>query len=227
LEFRGGGTYPLIKSHCAFTLAEVLVTLGIIGVVSAMTLPTLVKNHQRQVYVTQLHKVYNEMSQAFEQVITDSNAVNLRESKYWREDNEWFFRNYFKTAKICSGNSVYDCFADEYKNMNGDVIRLRGFIATGGDEEGNGTSAILADGASVFIGGKLTVVTDINGKQGPNILGRDLFDFGLDENGNIYVEGDIEDLVSNFSTNCTSAVDQGRYGACLAKIINDGWKMDY
>ena len=47
-----------------FTLAEVLVTLGIIGVVSAMTLPTLVKNHQRQVYVTQLQKVYNELSQA-------------------------------------------------------------------------------------------------------------------------------------------------------------------
>ena len=44
-----------------FTLAEVLVTLGIIGVVSAMTLPTLVKNHQRQVYVTQLQKVYKDL----------------------------------------------------------------------------------------------------------------------------------------------------------------------
>lgn len=223
----GGGTHSLAP---AFTLAEVLVTLGIIGVVSAMTLPTLVKNHQRQVYVTQLQKVYNEMSQAFEQVITDSNAVNLRESKYWREGNEWFFRNYFKTTKICSGNDVYDCFADEYKNMNGNTIRLRGFIATGGGEDGVGVSAVLADGASVFVmgnGNMNTVVTDINGKQGPNILGRDLFDFGFDENGNIYVEGDIEDLVSNFSTNCTSAVDQGRYGACLAKILNDGWKMDY
>ena len=44
-----------------FTLAEVLVTLGIIGVVSALTIPTLVKNHQRQVYVTQLQKVVNEL----------------------------------------------------------------------------------------------------------------------------------------------------------------------
>ena len=48
----------------AFTLAEVLVTLGIIGVVSAMTVPTLMQNYQRQSYVTQLHKVYNEVQQA-------------------------------------------------------------------------------------------------------------------------------------------------------------------
>ena len=47
-------------AHCdklrraAFTLAEVLITLGIIGVVAALTLPTLIQNHQKQVYVTQL-----------------------------------------------------------------------------------------------------------------------------------------------------------------------------
>ncbi len=45
-----------------FTLAEVLVTLGIIGVVSALTVPTLMQNHQRKVFVTQLHKVYSEIS---------------------------------------------------------------------------------------------------------------------------------------------------------------------
>ena len=40
----------------AFTLAEVLITLGIIGVVAAMTLPSLIANHQKQVYVTGLKK---------------------------------------------------------------------------------------------------------------------------------------------------------------------------
>ena len=64
----------------ASTLAEVLVTLGIIGVVSAMTVPTLMQNYQRQSYVTQLHKVYNEMSQVFQQMMTDRNALNLKET---------------------------------------------------------------------------------------------------------------------------------------------------
>ena len=64
----------------AFTLAEVLVTLGIIGVVSAMTVPTLMQNYQRQSYVTQLHKVYNELNQATLRYQTDRNALNLKEA---------------------------------------------------------------------------------------------------------------------------------------------------
>lgn len=63
-------------SHMGFTLAEVLVTLGIIGVVSAMTVPTLMQNYQRQSYVTQLHKVYNEFSQAAERYKNDNNYLN-------------------------------------------------------------------------------------------------------------------------------------------------------
>ena len=62
LELGGGG--PSVAPKPAFTLAEVLVTLGIIGVVSAMTVPSLMQNHQRKTYVTQLHKVYNELQQA-------------------------------------------------------------------------------------------------------------------------------------------------------------------
>ena len=63
-----------------FTLADVLVTLGIIGVVSAMTIPTLMQNHQKKTYVTQLHKVYNELQQAFLQYRNDKNAVSLSEA---------------------------------------------------------------------------------------------------------------------------------------------------
>lgn len=61
----------LNNKRFAFTLAEVLVTLGIIGVVSAMTVPTLMNNYQRQSYVVQLHKVYNEFSQVFERYMAD------------------------------------------------------------------------------------------------------------------------------------------------------------
>ena len=51
---------PSRRGHrSAFTLAEVLITLGIIGVVAAMTLPTLIQQHQKQVYVTGLKKGVN------------------------------------------------------------------------------------------------------------------------------------------------------------------------
>ena len=48
----------------AFTLAEVLITLGIIGVVAAMTMPALIANHQKKVAAVRLEKFYTIMSQA-------------------------------------------------------------------------------------------------------------------------------------------------------------------
>ena len=55
-------TAPFRKS--AFTLAEVLITLGIIGVVAAMTLPSLIGNYKKKQTVTQLKKSYTVLSQA-------------------------------------------------------------------------------------------------------------------------------------------------------------------
>ena len=50
--------------RAAFTLAEVLITLAIIGVVAAMTIPTLIANYQKKVLKTQFMKKYAEISQA-------------------------------------------------------------------------------------------------------------------------------------------------------------------
>ena len=48
-----------------FTLAEVLITLGIIGIVSAMTIPTLVKNYQKKVLKNQFIQSYAIINQAW------------------------------------------------------------------------------------------------------------------------------------------------------------------
>lgn len=196
MEFRGGGgTHSLAP---AFTLAEVLVTLGIIGVISAMTLPTLVKNHQRQVYVTQLRKVVNEITQAVETAVVDHNAVSFREA-HISDTN--FLRNYFKTVKTCtdSEQDLKECFAYEYKNINGESIRLRDFT--------HGECAVLSDGTSMCLNtstGYLNIGVDVNGKQGPNIYGRDLFSFIIDDKNNIKsAEYWIND--NQLATECVSA----------------------
>lgn len=51
----------------AFTLAEVLITLGIIGIVAAMTLPALINKYQQKQTITQLQKVYSVLNQALRQ----------------------------------------------------------------------------------------------------------------------------------------------------------------
>ena len=48
----------------AFTLAEVLITLGIIGIVVALTMPALIWNYRKKQTVTQLKKVYSALQQS-------------------------------------------------------------------------------------------------------------------------------------------------------------------
>lgn len=61
----------------AFTLAEVLITLGIIGVVAAITLPTLIQQHQKQVYVTQLKKALSTVQNMVTKITADEGASDL------------------------------------------------------------------------------------------------------------------------------------------------------
>ena len=217
-----GATHSIAPSRWGFTLAEVLVTLGIIGVVSAMTLPTLTKNHQRKVYATQLQKVYNEFSQASEAYITGRNAINLFEAGLSSQNGvSNFVQSQMKTVKNCE-TTFTDCFASEYKNMNGSTVTNY--------DASNSSCYALPSGASFCLRygfRSLSMVVDVNGKQGPNILGRDLFDFVINNDGTIAVGGDVEELASDFSTNCGNTTTQSTYGACFAKILNDGWKMDY
>jgi len=106
------------RRKAAFTLAEVLITLGIIGVVAAMTLPTLVQNHRKQVVETRLAKFYSVMNQAIK-LSEVTNGDKLYWDKWgvgWETDEEgnedrtkppkalaWYnkyLKDYLKTIKV-------------------------------------------------------------------------------------------------------------------------------
>ena len=65
------------RKRPAFTLAEVLITLGIIGVVAAMTIPTLITTHNKRVVETRLEKFYSSMNQAIRMAELDYGAREL------------------------------------------------------------------------------------------------------------------------------------------------------
>ncbi len=82
-----------------FTLAEVLITLGIIGVVAAMTLPTLIQNHRKHEVETKLAKIYSVVNQAIK-----LSTVEYGEPQYW----DW---DCGKTSSpICSIDEAKDKF---------------------------------------------------------------------------------------------------------------------
>ena len=70
-----------MKKKNAFTLAEVLITLGIIGVVAAMTMPTLIQKNNNRVVETRLMKFYSAINQAIKMA-----EVDYGDKKYWWED---------------------------------------------------------------------------------------------------------------------------------------------
>lgn len=216
----------------AFTLAEVLVTLGIIGVVSAMTVPTLMQNYQRKSYVTQLHKVYNELQQAAQQYMTDRNAVNLREAGLTSNDAlSNFVKTYFKVVSDC-GADRQPCMSNDYSKISGKVL---------GNASGQPLNMTIASGASFGFGVASTgsadnsrvaiFDVDINGSQGPNIAGRDVFILGLFNNGMVdeyeltTAPGDKDTRENLFNTNCIS--DNTSWTGCFGKILNDNCEMTY
>lgn len=64
-----------LKTLPAFTLAEVLITLGIIGVIASITIPTLINNYNKQQYVTNLKKFYTTMNQALTKISVDNGST--------------------------------------------------------------------------------------------------------------------------------------------------------
>ena len=72
----------------AFTLAEVLITLGIIGIVAAMTLPTVVNKYQERVTVTKVKKFYSLINQVLLFAIKDNGYVDEWDYIEYNEDGE-------------------------------------------------------------------------------------------------------------------------------------------
>ena len=110
-----------------FTLAEVLITLGIIGVIAAMTLPTLIQNYQKQVYANGAKKGLNTITNLMNKIqadegVSDFTATTLfndgvcylsNDPNNWSTDNnceelygnpttiERIIPKYIKTVKTC------------------------------------------------------------------------------------------------------------------------------
>lgn len=99
--------------HFAFTLAEVLITLGIIGVVAAMTMPTLIANHQKKETVTKLKAFNSIMGQAFQMAKAENGdwdtwdsgdfGSGLSDSGDGKKQLEWlqkYILPYVKTTEV-------------------------------------------------------------------------------------------------------------------------------
>ncbi len=229
-----GGRVPR-PARTAFTLSEVLITLGIIGVVAALTIPSIMKNYRNKLYTAQLKKTYVQLEDAISNIKADEHSQNFYETTagvaYSAPNAEhpegkgayYFLNNYFKTIKTgcTSAAGTNQCFAPAYTSIDG---------AASGTLFG-GYCVQTTSGAAICMlrnetNHVVSISIDINGPADPNIAGRDAFVFNLDPVTNKLVDWSSDpDKCGTKASNYGHIADYAT--GCVTKIIDSGWNMTY
>lgn len=216
-----------------FTLAEVLITLVIIGIIAAMTIPSLINKTNEQETVVAVKKAYSIFAQAYQKLIAVDGEIypqNLDSDASRRSETvgEMFVKQ-LNVQKICGLSTNDNCFAPEvYKYFNGEDF-------SSFNEAANDYKFRLSDGMSVGIymfsnyenygdSDMLNSVIgyvyfDVNGDKKPNTLGKDTFTFWITKNG-ILPLGTADDNAYDFSSCYTTG------HGCAAWVVTKG-NMDY
>ncbi len=221
-----------------FTLAEVLITLGIIGVVAAMTLPTLIEKHQKKVSAVRLEQTYSQLSQAVLMAQNDHGEI-----KYWdfgagiamsgggyKTAATNFCKKYIVPyLKISKDRGWQTTFKDGgYAN---NIYTLAGNPTTTMGQEryyiemANGVSLLIRqDNDGTNTSRFVLIYADINGKTKPNRMGHDIFLFYLSKAGLSLMPYEVyKDRETLLREGCNLEHQYGNN--CGAVIMLDGWEI--
>lgn len=182
------------ESKIAFTLAEVLITLGIIGVVAAMTIPSLIQSYKEKATVTAVKQSYSIFAQALKMVTIDNPDLSaLTDSSLSaKENSQIMFKEISKHIK-----KVKSCDVDKKCMGNTYYLNLNNEKVSNWDTYNNLVTGVLANGTSFWIlslpasiSGEETyagqIGIDINGNKRPNKFGVDFFWFTFNKNGELF-----------------------------------------
>ena len=201
----------------AFTLAEVLITLAIIGVVAAMTMPTLITKYQMKTFEVGLKKQYlvlqntlnylgqeEGLNQCYTELLYNSDGVGY----YSTKNTQCTDLKNALISKLKLSTITYD-YKTLYKSSNA-VIANGGRVTNSSVsydtlfKYNNSQSYLIADGAVIIMypPEKLqsyfssALIIDVNGKKGPNKWGYDVFYLSFTKKKN----QDILFLSDNYGT---------------------------
>ena len=227
------------KYKKAFTLAEVLITLGVIGVVAAMTIPGLISKYQKRVIETTLKEDFSIFSQVNKMMVANDVALDLETADASDAAiKQWFntyMLPYMNVSTVCYGTA--GCWG-KYQ----DTRRLNGSRFTECAKNlgcgTNGISFIMNNGTMVAldIGSNsqlrtifgvdstastcLKMYVDVNGDKKPNKIGVDIFLMTFTEDG--FVPAGYSKTPTELQQNC-SPNSTGYW--CMTHVKNSGWKI--
>lgn len=215
-----------MRKNKAFTLAETLVVMGIIGVVAALTIPNLSSSTANKENVARVQKAYSTINEAFERVQAEYGNIQrwpLRDFGWNGNNDTDFFANrmseYLKVSKNCARNANQGCMASSVKFLNG-TSTTSGYSAVT-DADTSAYKMILADGTGLAIqvvSGSIFMNVDIDGpRKGSGTIGKDWFRF-------VYDASSTKKVIPANTSNLTSSFATGE--GLTAWVIETG-NMDY
>ena len=226
-----------------FTLAEVLITLTIIGVIAAITIPNLMQKWSDHADVVKVKEAYSILGNAIKMAVVERGEIRdwdwpKRQDMDPDENGTYcasVLTHYLKVAKDCTNNTKGECSRFQLKNLQGEDL-------PGGSGMHNywQNVLILQNGMSVEctpsvivsepinnIVPALVLTVDINGAKAPNRDGWDRFVYFYKSTGNAL----IDSFYKFDSRHCNplvpySIADSNNGRGCVKWIINHG-NMDY
>ena len=224
-----------------FTLAEVLITLSILGIVAIVSIPNMIKNFQKHIMESRLKIAYSLMQKSIFTsacFLENRNWVKEYDNTLLSEmntNNKGF--NIIKKCIIGDLNIKNDYgiimlqnnkygLPTRYKLPNGDLANRPPY-------KNSVYSVQLANGMILYnqVGANSDGTAtppyfwiDLNGTNGPNTFGRDTFFFVLDDGANIYIPGQSSTR-ENLLKNCSTEPSYIFSNYCSALVIKDGFKF--
>ncbi len=214
-----------MKRKITFTLSEVLITLVIVGIVAAITVPLIYTSYQKEATVQKLKKSYAAVCDLVKLSELDNGPLAT-----WEFDSTYnsygvnsdFFKKYFEPYIITSkkyGAHSPDRVSYPVNNIDGQTANniLVWYV--------------LADGTGLTMFSNGTyycwILIDINASNPPNRLGKDIFMLDIYRNGKVRFWGDTyNNFINVFGYACKKGSGyQYAGGSCGAWIQAAGWKI--
>ena len=233
-----------------FSLAELLITIGIIGIVASLTIPTLVSNNRNKANASKLASLVSTIENAFTTMMSIEGVPTLSETNF---GNSKTAVNLGKYMKIISSQTTLAGFYGSskpfktlsqatwtptvnnvFETKNGALLIIQNDPSVDDDVT---DVTIAALGGSVYgAAGRLTI--DVNGVAAPNVAGRDVFHFIIGDDGCLYGAGSLNFSILNSntanelwsissSTNGFVCVDSDRTIGCTARLVENNYEVNY
>lgn len=236
----------MLNKNKAFTLTELLLALGIVGVIASLSIPPLMKNVNTRIMATKLKSTVQDLQVVTaEQVTTPgSDGVPIRrtlaETNFSSPAQLLSENNFAIDYQKCSSTSTV-CWP-QYRNLDNSAYNISSNLkATGGAIKLRNGSYIYYDttpNADTY--GHFII--DLNGYEAPNIVGRDLFEFYMTRTGELQhysipnpAEGEEIDAEqaaqeaierSDYNTQLTKC-KSGNPASCFYLAQRDDWEIKY